>query len=139
MNDKFLVGKTIKNIMLAEDKMAILFICEDGRHIAMADADCCSSTWIESVEVNLLRLPCKVLSVKKLDMPEPHEDAEFACLQFYGLRIVTDAGAIEIEYRNESNGYYGGDLSWPGDYFYGGVYRQNVSKQNWQPVDFNFN
>lgn len=40
-----------------------------------------------------------------------------------------------IDYRNESNGYYSGNLSWgDGDYFYGGVYGQNVSKQDWQKI-----
>ncbi len=42
-------------------------------------------------------------------------------------------GACVIDYRNESNGYYGGDLVWPGKahHFYGGVYGQNVSTERW--------
>ena len=39
-----------------------------------------------------------------------------------------------IDYRNESNGYYGGNLCWDDESFYGGVYGQNVSTMNWQNV-----
>jgi hypothetical protein len=39
-----------------------------------------------------------------------------------------------IDYRNESNGYYGGELCWPDDHFYGGVHGQNVSTEQWVDV-----
>jgi len=35
------------------------------------------------------------------------------------MKIATDYGDIIIEYRNESDGVYGGDLAWPGDKEYG--------------------
>ena len=34
-------------------------------------------------------------------------------VEFYGLSIKTDKGEIVIDYRNSSNGYYGGSLCWP--------------------------
>ena len=133
----FLVGKTIKQIKIADDDKALLFVCDDGEHIIRADGDCCSSTWIESVETPALGFPCKVIEVKDLDMPDrEYNEDEYEYLAFYGCSIKTDKGEIVIDYRNESNGYYGGNLSWPDDgYFYGGVYGQNVSSENWVELE----
>ena len=42
---KILIGKTIKEIKIAEDKKAILFIIADGEDVKVrVDGDCCSST-----------------------------------------------------------------------------------------------
>jgi len=132
----FMNGKLITGIKIADDKKAILFVCDDGNHIAKADGDCCSSTWIESIEAPALGFPCKVLDVSDVDLGDDGEDdGEF--IAHYGCKITTDKGDIVIDYRNESNGYYGGDLSWPdSSYFYGGVYGQNISSENWIDVDF---
>lgn len=119
---------------LAADKEAILFVTDAGDElIAKVDADCCSHTWVESIEMPALGLPFTISAVEDLDMgKEPLSDDNFECLQFYGAKIVTDKGDLIIDYRNESNGYYGGSICWPGDhYFYGGVHGQNVSDQVW--------
>ena len=123
-----LVGKTITKVTLSSDKMAIRFTLKNKKRIiARSDAECCSHSWIESVEAPALGFPAKVLSVEDLDLPEKQTDSEDGIIAYYGLKIVTDKGDIVIDYRNESNGYYGGELVWPGEYFYGGVYGQNVS------------
>lgn len=129
-----LIGLTIKELKIADDKKALLFITDNGDIKARADGDCCSATWIENVELPALGFPAKVISVNELEMPDPMEAEDCECLQFYGLKIVTDRGEIIIDYRNESNGYYGGDLSWPDEYFYGGVYGQNISTENWVDI-----
>jgi hypothetical protein len=76
------------------------------------------------------------LAVDDLELPGSDDNhPEHDCLQVYGLKVTTNKGEIVIDYRNSSNGYYGGNLSWPDDrYFYGGVYGQNVSSQNWVDV-----
>jgi hypothetical protein len=108
-----------------------LFVTSEGNVIVKTDAACCSHTWIENIQLPALGLPAKVISVDDSYF-ESQEDGE---LKIYGCTIKTDKGEIVIEYRNESNGYYGGSLSWPDDkYFYGGVYGQNVSTMNWQNV-----
>jgi hypothetical protein len=45
-------------------------------------------------------------------MPEPQEIEAFDVLQFYGVQLVTDKGYFKLEYRNSSNGYYGGNLEY---------------------------
>jgi hypothetical protein len=132
----FLVGKTIVKIMIADDKEALLFMCVDGDHIVKVDADCCSHTWIEHVELPALGFPALVLGVADLELSGSDDNhPEYDCLQVYGCCITTTKGEIVIDYRNSSNGYYGGNLSWPDDsYFYGGVYGQNVSTMNWVDI-----
>jgi hypothetical protein len=134
MNQHCLVGKTIIKIRIAEDKRALLFITDGGEIIVRADGDCCSDTWIEHIE--LPTLPAKVASVEDIDMPDLGSPSEYECIQYYGCKITTDKGVMVIDYRNESNGYYGGSLSWPDDdYFYGGVHGQNVSDEKWKDLD----
>lgn len=131
----FMYGKTINKVMIADDRKAMLFVCEDGEHVAKADGDCCSDSWIEGVEMPALGFPAKVVKVEDLDLGE-EENEEHECLAKYGCKITTDKGELVVDYRNSSNGYYGGELVWPDDgYFYGGVYGQNVSTMNWVEVE----
>ena len=132
-----LVGKTITNIEVAADRQALRFVLADGELVVNVDADCCSYSWVEHVELPALLFPATVVSVEDIDMPDGaassfHSDADV--LAFYGCKIATDRGEIVIDYRNDSKGYYGGSLSWPGDYFYGGVFGQNRSKHEWKPL-----
>lgn len=127
-----LVGKTIQAVYLSQDREAIKFVLDNGDEvIARCDGDCCSYTWIESVE--LPSLPAHVRSAEDVDLPETASVHETSvdCVAYYGLKLVTSTGHLIIDYRNNSNGYYGGSLVWPGDYFYGGVYDQNGSTEGW--------
>lgn len=131
---KILVGKTITRIMVAKDKGAVLFKTTEGDIVANADGDCCSHSWIESVELPVNGFPAVVSDANDIPLNED-KDTRDGELAFYGFKITTDKGDIIIDYRNESNGYYGGNLSWPDDgHFYGGVYEQNVSAHEWEAV-----
>lgn len=128
-----LIGKIITEVKIASDKKAINFIANDGEHIAKCDGDCCSNTWIENVELPIL--PATVIAVEDIDMPDKGQP-EYGAIAYYGCKISTDKGDIIIDYRNESNGYYGGNISWENDdYYYGGVSGQNVSTCEWQTVN----
>lgn len=139
MKEHILVGRTITNVLLAEDKKAMLFKTDGGDVIARADGDCCSSTWIEGVETPAAGFPAKVSAVENLS-GLPEEQGEYGeVTAHYGCKISTDKGDIVIDYRNASNGYYGGNLVWPVepgeyDYFYGGVYGQNISNNDWREL-----
>jgi hypothetical protein len=135
-----LIDKTVTEVKIAEDKKAILFITTEGEFIAKADGDCCSSTWIEGIILPAMGFPAKVISVEDLRMPTDSGDSDGGEIKFYGCKITTDKGEIDIDYRNSSNGYYGGNLVFPSDdpeehyYFYGGVYGQNVSNNVWKDI-----
>lgn len=83
-----LIGKKIVDVKIAEDKLAMLFVCDNGEELVVrVDADCCSYTWIESVELPALGFPFTVIACDDLDMDkEPLENEEYECLQFYGAK-----------------------------------------------------
>jgi hypothetical protein len=137
MSENVLIGKTLTGMKIAADREAILFQTTEGEVVVQVDADCCSYTWGEHIELPALGFPAVVVSVADLEMPEGkpstfHTDPD--SLQFYGCKIATDRGEIVIDYRNDSNGYYGGSLSWPGEHHYGGVYGQANSKLEWSDI-----
>ena len=121
-----LIGRTITRVMITSDKKALRFHVDGAEPVVVkVDGDCCSDTWIESLDApeNLFGT---VLSIKDIEMPDLGTPEEYECIAYYGCRIVTDKGVCVIDYRNSSNGYYGGNLYWPDDgYYYGGVYGQN--------------
>ena len=130
-----LIGKTINAIKLASNKEAILFVTDAGEIIVKCYGDCCSHTWIEHINLPGLGFPAKVFTVEELDLPgSKNNHPEHDCLQVYGCKITTDKGEIIIDYRNSSNGYYGGDLEWPNDNFYNKINKQNVSALEWVDV-----
>jgi len=132
---KYLIGKTIEKIRIASDKKAILFVTNDENVVANADGDCCSETWIEHVSLPAMGFPCKVVSMGSVEMPNLGSPNKYRVISYYGYKITTDKGDILIDYRNKSNGYYGGNLCFPDDYFYGGVYGQNISNEEWKDIE----
>lgn len=129
----YLVGHIIKEIKIADDKMAVLFITDRENVVARTDGDCCSQSWIENIEITA-KLPAEVVSVEDIGLGESDEDDD-NCMSYYGLKITTTTGHIIIDYRNASNGYYGGNIAFPGEHFYGGVYGQNESTQKWIDIE----
>lgn len=135
-----LIGKTVRALFIADDKKALKFVLNDDTELVVrADGDCCSSSWVEEIQGVEQLIGSPVVSVDDVDgvQETTNDDENFECLQFYGCKITTEKGYALIDYRNSSNGYYGGNLVWPGsdyDYFYGGVHGQNVSKEIWKPV-----
>ena len=132
-----LEGKTLVGVKIADDRLALLFQTTDGEVVARVDGDCCSRTWVENVELPAMGYPATVQAVEDLPLPDAAVGGpdEGTLVQFYGCRIATDKGYIDIDYRNESNGYYGGSLSWPGENHYGGVDGQNVSTMRWIDIE----
>jgi hypothetical protein len=138
--EHILVGETVVDVKVAKDKQALKFTLADGRDIiAKVDGDCCSHSWIEHIELPT-ETPFKVISADSLDMNKEPDEKDGDYVQFYGFQIKTDKGDMIIDYRNSSNGYYGGNIWFPSrepeEYngYYGGVYGQNVSEQEWQEV-----
>jgi hypothetical protein len=120
---------------MTTDKKALRFVLSDGSDVvAQVDADCCSTTWIEHVSLPVGGFPATVLEAGDIEMPDLGTPDGFECVRYYGFKAVTDKGDLVIDYRNESNGYYGGDLVWPGEYHYGGVHSQAVANGAWRKL-----
>ena len=107
-----LVGKKIYHIFVEPDGGRIQFYTDAGNPITYrADGDCCSRTWVERVSNAEALIGQTVLKAECRNLPEPNPQPEkYECLAVYGEALYTDKGVCEIEYRNDSNGYYGGSL-----------------------------
>lgn len=110
-----LIGKVIIDVTLEKSNEFIVFTLEDKSIVKLqASGDCCSYTWIESLDAPKALLG-KVQAVEDILMPdlgnidgEHHKDVNQ--VNYYGLKITTNKGVCVIDYRNDSNGYYGGSL-----------------------------
>jgi hypothetical protein len=138
MKNNPMIGRTIREIYLADNGGAIRFVLDGGDIVEpWADGYCCSHSWVESIDTPDAIVGGVVTKVEDIHMPElPYDENEHQCLRFYGCRITTDRGQAVIDYRNSSNGYYGGSLEWPStvsakpEHFYGGVHGQNGPKKD---------
>ncbi len=109
---KNLIGRKI--VEVRGDKYSIGFVMDDGAGGQLyqqydACGDCCSNTWIEHVSGVPLVIGGIVQSVEDKGMGA-HDDPVHDYLRTYRTSIITDKGQLDIEYRNASNGYYGGSL-----------------------------
>lgn len=105
-----LIGKTLGYVYISEDEDFLLFINEDVTEwwIYFTDADCCSYSYIESV-LNpecLINSPIIAITDKEYEIPNYNRQA----IKPFGWIIKTTTGYCDIECRNESEGYYFGDL-----------------------------
>ena len=119
-----MLNKPLEIVKLSDDKERITFKFKDGFERAFYVAgDCCSHSWIEHLEMPDSVDGAVILSVGESDgVPwDGHEckkkkDDKWSneCghdhLQVYNTRFRTNKGDIVLEYRNDSNGYYGGSL-----------------------------
>lgn len=110
-----MVGRHIERFELDGLGQWITFHFEEDEPLTLyAMGDCCSQSWIESIDAPTVLIG-EVISVEDIEMPHlghiataKHPDVEY--VQYYGLKIITEKGHCIIDYRNDSNGWYGGDL-----------------------------
>ncbi len=80
-----------------------------------AFGDCCSESWIEHLEAPKDLEGALLTGYEEIPMSDEWlNDDEYQ--QVYESRFLTDRGPIVLEFRNNSNGYYGGSLElvWEG-------------------------
>lgn len=108
-----LIGKKILAAAVAVGGESITFDIEGGDPIvATTEGDCCSFTWIEHAE-GLDRIVGGVVTkAEDIEMPDLGHQEGHDEMAYYGFQITTDKGTAVIDYRNDSNGYYGGSLRW---------------------------
>lgn len=100
-----------------EDDTIIKIVFEGGEErYLVTDGDCCSETWIEHVSNFDEIVGAKILSTKTKTLGEGIGTRQ-ECDQLYSATLVVrpnwlDHLDVDIEFRNSSNGYYGGDIRW---------------------------
>ncbi len=121
MNDlNKLIGRIVKSVEMSEDKQFITFETDDGQYKFEAFADCCSDSWIEELDNPEALIGQKVNGVESFDIDSidtDEADKKYKgnvggqdVLSVYRYDIKTDKGICTIDFRNSSNGYYGGSL-----------------------------
>ena len=110
---KELVGKIISKVELSDDTEFLAFTTIEGEVISYRTwGDCCSVSWFSHINGFSNLIGSKVLEVtqKEERVPTDAEEAEgdYEVLAIYAYTIKTEKGYCDIEFRNDSNGYYGG-------------------------------
>ncbi len=120
-----IIGKTIASIELSSDKEEIdLTFSDRTRHRFRVEGECCSTSWVEHLELPPDVIGATITAVQEhapiSNTMSDALEAERAILQeqsesdvvkhHYYSAIATNRGQIWIEYRNSSNGYYGGSI-----------------------------
>jgi len=126
-----LIGKTILDWELSQDKKTIAFICAEGRFSYETEADCCNEVWFEEIEPPAA-FPALVLEIKRDDALKiktykdwPPRECWEHCEDRLGknadgeeqhsfYHIETNQGVFSVEVRNNHNGYYGGTIRFVG-------------------------
>jgi hypothetical protein len=104
-----LMGKTITNIEVAENKEEMIFTCSDGKVYQMYhEQDCCESVSIEEIigDINdLIGSPITMAEESTSNGKEEDEwDDRSFTWTFY--KLATIKGYVTIRWYGESNGYY---------------------------------
>ena len=110
-----LVGSTVQELLLSQDATEMTFVTDKGDFSFYCDADCCSESWINHINFVDALLGGTVITTDAVDMHsalgvEP-EATRQEVDQVLLHRVTTDKGVCVIEFRNSSNGYYGGWLT----------------------------
>lgn len=117
-----LQGRHLCGIKINPEKTCLVFCLDDGGTEAFsATGQCCSSSWFEHIEGASCLRKGRPLSLdsgmalitltEDIEMPLVKCDRDnLDVVKAYGFKITTDKGLIQIEMRNESSGYYGGDV-----------------------------
>lgn len=112
-----MLNRRIQEVVLSQDKESITFRFVDGFQRSFGvEGDYCSQSWIEHLELPQDYIGATLLRVEEGNgVPWDGHTCDNSCghdvLQVYNTKFHTDRGTITLEYRNDSNGYYGGYLT----------------------------
>lgn len=111
-----MIGKKLAGVELQDNGERITFTFEGGGERSFGvEGDCCSTSWIEHLEVPNDIAGATLLSVDgSAPITQDHDahdvDHQDDSIEVYNTAFKTDRGEIILEYRNSSNGFYGGYL-----------------------------
>src|ERR1035437_2027720 len=111
MSQEDLIGKEIVMVYHNANSDIIAFESAEGDFYCWeADGGCCCRSWFEHLNGLDFLLGQTVNKVIERDMPEGRDDPTHDYLRFYGWTLETSLGRTDLEMRNASNGYYGGNI-----------------------------
>jgi hypothetical protein len=114
---KEITGKVLSSIELSRERDEFVMKFRDGTEAKFGvKGECCSRSWIEHLEApNDVDGALLLFSQESAPITQDHaahdEENGGKEIQVYNSRFITDRGDIVLEFRNSSNGYYGGNLT----------------------------
>lgn len=98
----------------------LVLTAEDGRKLEInLYGDCCSQTFFDD-DAKMDVADCvghTLLSIVEAgELPGRVEYPASDVEAYYSLHIMTDRADFHIPFRNDSNGYYGGNAEWDRDW-----------------------
>lgn len=106
-----LKGKTIVKIEKEPEGQWIDFYLGDGEKWRfLAEGDCCSNSWVQEIMYPENIIGEVVVNVIEHTTASNIDDGEYGYLDIYNLDLVSKKGTCTVDFRNSSNGYYGGSL-----------------------------
>lgn len=106
-----LVGKTVESVYVSSDQTVLVVLHDEGFSVYNCYGDCGSATWIADLVGVTSLLGHVVASAEEIDIDVVNDGRSSQgedC--FYGIKLKTSGGYVDIIYRNNSNGFYGGSL-----------------------------
>lgn len=110
---EWLVGKTIASISRSDDAKWLRFEDAHGRALdlyADGDCSCCSESYFVSIEnpewvigSNVSRVTIREESARRIEL-------DYGDTKVYAFDVHSPKGTMHVEFRNDSNGRYGGML-----------------------------
>jgi len=109
------LGQKVAFVQLDSARNVLSLGLQDGRVYRFeVEGDCCSHSWIEHLEAPSDLEGATILGWASRELVEGIDTPHDNYLQVYNTVIRTTAGDVVMEFRNESNGYYGGYLQFMG-------------------------
>ena len=113
LND--IIGAVVTGVKIDASKEFMRVDTDKGAFDFVAVGDCCSNSWFEHLNGVSNIIGGKVTEVPKLHVDgvdvSSKEDKEYNVVEQYITQLKTDKGVLDIEFRNNSNGYYSGWLT----------------------------
>lgn len=103
-----LKGRAIKSARINPDKTLLVFDTDEGEIAYYAEGDCCSESWFNHVTGAEYLAGSTVKEVETSDVDGQLAGTRQEADQVAFVTMPTSIGYTTFEFRNSSNGYYGG-------------------------------
>lgn len=107
-----LKGKTIQELLVDNCQTGLAFRTDAGLIAYQTESDENAEVWFSDITGVQALLGATVLEVEMREMPDmPYDDRTRGSVEdFFGIKLLTTKGYVDIVFRESSNGYYGGQL-----------------------------
>lgn len=111
LND--IVGAVVTGVKIDASKEFMRVDTDKGAFDFVAVGDCCSNSWFEHLNgvSNIIGGTVIEKPVLRVDGEVISQEKEYDVTEQYITQLKTDKGVLDIEFRNNSNGYYSGWLT----------------------------